>query len=150
MPAHDPSHTAGCGCSQEVIDGVQDFLYNYIDQDKVEALNSSHPGKQVIKPWDLRLDETAFVGSDADEQLIIRIQFTGLMKCTWLLSLFRSCELELKPTMLYSEIYLDQSWSSWIHAGSSQNSLLNISSCCWRRMRLILPTIVCQLAIRLR
>jgi hypothetical protein len=97
MPPHDPSHTAGCGCSQEVIDGVQDFLYSYIDTEKVEALNSIHPGKVVIKPWDARLDETVFVESDADEQLIIQIQFTGLMKCRQMLFTLYFCTADLYP-----------------------------------------------------
>lgn len=37
-------------------------------------------GSNVLKPWDARMDETRFIESDADDQLIITIPFTGNVK----------------------------------------------------------------------
>ncbi|KAK0544141.1 hypothetical protein OC846_005619, partial [Tilletia horrida] len=37
-------------------------------------------GARTIKPWDQRLDETAFLETDADDQTIIRVPFTGVVK----------------------------------------------------------------------
>jgi len=49
------------------------------------VLNSEHPASNAIKPWDKRLDDTEFVESDADDQLILRIPFTGSVKLRSLL-----------------------------------------------------------------
>jgi hypothetical protein len=57
----------------------------HIDRDNVVALNSIGEGKQVIKPWDERLDEQVYIESDADDQLIIRVPFTGSVKLRSLL-----------------------------------------------------------------
>ncbi|KZS99919.1 DUF1000-domain-containing protein [Laetiporus sulphureus 93-53] len=61
--------------------GVRDNLYAHIDRPNVVALNAD-PGKgpEVIKPWDQRLDEETFLESDADDQMIIRVPFTGSVK----------------------------------------------------------------------
>lgn len=37
--------------------GPSDNVYAHIDRENVVALNSTGEGKQVIKPWDERLDE---------------------------------------------------------------------------------------------
>ncbi|KAK0544130.1 hypothetical protein OC846_005607, partial [Tilletia horrida] len=37
-------------------------------------------GTRTIKPWDQRLDETAFLETDADDQTINRVPFTGVVK----------------------------------------------------------------------
>ena len=37
--------------------GPSDNVFGHIDRDNVIALNSIGEGKQVIKPWDERLDE---------------------------------------------------------------------------------------------
>ncbi|KAF8656824.1 hypothetical protein AX16_002372 [Volvariella volvacea WC 439] len=65
--------------------GPQDNLYPHIDRDNVVALNTVQPGGVVIKPWHERLEETRFIESDADDQVIIRIPFTGGVKLRSLL-----------------------------------------------------------------
>ncbi|KAF8501470.1 DUF1000-domain-containing protein [Russula emetica] len=65
--------------------GPSDNVFIHIDRDNVIALNSIGEGKQVIKPWDERLDERVYIESDADDQLIIRIPFTGSVKLRSLL-----------------------------------------------------------------
>ncbi|CAD6893125.1 unnamed protein product [Tilletia controversa] len=63
-------------------EGQQDFLYAKIDREGVTALNEKEPGMgaKTIKPWDRRQDETAYLETDADDQTIIRIPFTGVVK----------------------------------------------------------------------
>nr|BAF49174.1 hypothetical protein [Fomitopsis palustris] len=67
--------------------GPRDNLFTRIDRDNVIALNAQDPGKgpEVIKPWDQRLDEDKYLESDADDQLIIRVPFTGAVKLRALL-----------------------------------------------------------------
>jgi len=60
-------------------------VFAHIDRDNVIALNSTGEGKLVIKPWDERLDEQVYIESDADDQLIIRVPFTGSVKLRSLL-----------------------------------------------------------------
>jgi len=71
---HDHDH------DHEDAGGPQDNLFAHIDREHVVALNSVQLGSAVIKPWHERTDEQAFVESDADDQLIIRIPFTGSVK----------------------------------------------------------------------
>jgi hypothetical protein len=65
--------------------GPSDNVFGHIDRDNVIALNSIGEGKQIIKPWDERLDERVYIESDADDQLIIRVPFTGSVKLRSLL-----------------------------------------------------------------
>ncbi|CAG8520847.1 5440_t:CDS:2 [Diversispora eburnea] len=62
--------------------GTEESLYSRIDRDNVRCLNEKEPGsgKNVIKPWHERNDTTKYVESDADEQLIFFIPFTGSVK----------------------------------------------------------------------
>ncbi|CAG8591796.1 3269_t:CDS:2 [Paraglomus occultum] len=62
--------------------GAEESLFSQINQENVRCLNESEPGagKKVIKPWHERNDTTKYVESDADEQLIFFIPFTGSVK----------------------------------------------------------------------
>ena len=60
-------------------------LYRWVDLEHVRGLNERVPGssRTTLKPWPERLDcgeNAAFVESDADDQLIIHIPFTGEVK----------------------------------------------------------------------
>ncbi|KAL8292539.1 hypothetical protein RQP46_001151 [Phenoliferia psychrophenolica] len=78
-------HGASCGCDaddHQLLEGTLDFLFEKVDRDNTVALNAVEgmEGKVVIKPWDRRNDEVEFLESDADEQLILHIIFTGSIK----------------------------------------------------------------------
>ncbi|KAI9319097.1 galactose-binding domain-like protein [Dichotomocladium elegans] len=62
--------------------GDQFLLYSRIDRDNVRCLNEAERdmGKDVIKPWNERMDNVKFLESDADEQLIVFVPFTGSVK----------------------------------------------------------------------
>lgn len=74
---HDHDHTSDVG--------PQDNLYIYIDRSNVVALNTVQEGSTAIKPWHERLDETKSLESDADDQIIIRVPFTGSVRLRSLL-----------------------------------------------------------------
>ncbi|KAI9222286.1 PITH domain-containing protein [Blastocladiella britannica] len=62
--------------------GAEFSLWQYINLDHIRALNETRPGsaRDVFRPWDERLIEDRFIESDADEQLLIHIPFTGQVK----------------------------------------------------------------------
>eukprot|EP00051_Salpingoeca_urceolata_P015254 m.196911 g.196911 ORF g.196911 m.196911 type:complete len:217 (-) comp18337_c0_seq1:44-694(-) len=62
--------------------GEEQTLFAYIDTTKMRCFNESQIGavKNIIRPWDQRLDKSTWVESDADEQLIIFIPFTADIK----------------------------------------------------------------------
>lgn len=81
--SHHHQHSSGCGCTEEdhqIVEGIQDYLYDKIDKDNVIVLNAQQPGHIVIKPWAKVMDEVDYVESEADEQLIFQIPFTGSIK----------------------------------------------------------------------
>ncbi|XP_028162754.1 PITH domain-containing protein CG6153 isoform X2 [Ostrinia furnacalis] len=77
---HDGHHDHDHADSDEM--GIQYNLFEKIDKENLECLNESidGAGKTVFKPWDKRLDRTNFVESDADEELLFNIPFTGNVK----------------------------------------------------------------------
>ncbi|XP_064540512.1 PITH domain-containing protein GA19395 [Drosophila montana] len=88
MP-HGHSHGHGHGCSHEATDidnalemGIEYSLYTKIDLENTECLNEEDDGsgKTVFKPYEKRLDTSKFVQSDADEELLFNIPFTGNIK----------------------------------------------------------------------
>ena len=85
--SHHHHHDHGGHCNHDdtdhlQLDGTLDFLYKRTDKDNVVALNAaegSNAGK-VIRPWNERDTSQDFLESDADEQLILQIPFTGSVK----------------------------------------------------------------------
>ncbi|KAJ8488115.1 hypothetical protein ONZ45_g14073 [Pleurotus djamor] len=65
--------------------GPQDSLFGQIDRDNLVALNGNGNASDVIKPWHERLDETKFLRSEDDDQLIVRIPFLSGVKVRSLL-----------------------------------------------------------------
>eukprot|EP00294_Goniomonas_avonlea_P009671 CAMPEP_0114541650 /NCGR_PEP_ID=MMETSP0114-20121206/1416_1 /TAXON_ID=31324 /ORGANISM="Goniomonas sp, Strain m" /LENGTH=210 /DNA_ID=CAMNT_0001725897 /DNA_START=8 /DNA_END=640 /DNA_ORIENTATION=+ len=86
MAGHGHSHGPGaCEHEHKEIDGdgVDDrWLFDCIDVARVRSLNADpdHVAAHCIKPFDQRTDVTKYCYSDCDEQLIIVIPFTGLMR----------------------------------------------------------------------
>ncbi|CAL1715723.1 unnamed protein product [Somion occarium] len=97
--SHDHDHDHGI---PEAL-GPRDNLYSRIDRPNVVALNvESGHGPEVIKPWDQRLDESVYLESDADDQMIIRIPFTGAVKPRALLLKAGPSEYTPAKVALYS------------------------------------------------
>ncbi|KAF9024915.1 DUF1000-domain-containing protein [Hymenopellis radicata] len=71
--AHDHDH-------DDADTGPNDNLFMHIDRDNVVALNGEGDGRDVIKPWHERATEEKYLESDADDQLILRVPFTGSVK----------------------------------------------------------------------
>ncbi|ESO88283.1 hypothetical protein LOTGIDRAFT_204391 [Lottia gigantea] len=85
MSGHGHSHS----CEKEHDHGLPPeemaaaySLYTKIDTFNVECLNEAvdGSGKTVFKPWDQRLSKEKYVESDADEELLFNIPFTGNVK----------------------------------------------------------------------
>ena len=80
-----PGHQCSPGCDHGAAglvgeeSGVAYSLYQKIDMNQLTCLNeeTDGSGKTVFKPWETRLDREKFVLSDADEELLINIPFTG-------------------------------------------------------------------------
>lgn len=88
MP-HSHDHSHGGGCSHEATDdidpnemGIQYGLFSKIDLANLECLNETEDGsgRTVFRPYEHRLDFSKFVASDADEELLFNIPFTGNVK----------------------------------------------------------------------
>ncbi|KAG7218648.1 hypothetical protein INR49_019965 [Caranx melampygus] len=82
---HGHGHGHGCSCEGEhepAERGLEYGLYSRIDLEKLQCLNESRDGdgKLVFKPWDQRQERDKYVESDADEELLFNIPFTGCVK----------------------------------------------------------------------
>lgn len=86
--SHGHSHGGGgCRCAAEREEppeqrGLAYGLYLRIDLERLQCLNESREGsgRGVFKPWEERTDRSKFVESDADEELLFNIPFTGNVK----------------------------------------------------------------------
>ncbi|XP_036320734.1 PITH domain-containing protein GA19395-like [Rhagoletis pomonella] len=83
------SHNHGQCCGNEATDvdhafemGIEYSLYKKIDMDNLECLNEEceGSGKKVVKAYENRQNHTEFVTSDADEEMLFNIPFTGNIK----------------------------------------------------------------------
>ncbi|KAK7047999.1 PITH domain-containing protein [Favolaschia claudopus] len=89
-------------------EGPKDNLFSQIDIDNVVALNATGRGSTVIKPWHQRLDEEKSIESDADDQMIIRVPFTGSVKLrSLLLKAGPADQTPLKVVLFSNEESLD-------------------------------------------
>ncbi|XP_028453141.1 PITH domain-containing protein 1 isoform X2 [Perca flavescens] len=80
---HGQGHGCGCEAEHEPAErGLEYGLYRRIDLEKLQCLNESRDGdgKLVFKPWDQRNERDKYVDSDADEELLFNIPFTGSVK----------------------------------------------------------------------
>ncbi|KAL2073353.1 hypothetical protein VTL71DRAFT_10677 [Oculimacula yallundae] len=81
---HDHGHDhAGHDHSDDITPALQYSLYQHIKFDDITTLNEAeiNSGKAVVKKtWAERLDPDPELESDADEQLLIHIPFTGQIK----------------------------------------------------------------------
>ncbi|OMJ24693.1 PITH domain-containing protein, partial [Smittium culicis] len=61
---------------------LKDSLYSKIDIDNVVCLNEKDfgTGKLIFKPFNLRLDTSKFVESDCEEEILLHVPFTGMVK----------------------------------------------------------------------
>ena len=74
---HDHDH------SSDITPALQNHLYTQIDFAAIRTLNESQPGSGrsiTQKTWENRLDDAPELASDADEQLILHIPFTGQVR----------------------------------------------------------------------
>ncbi|CAB4062845.1 DHX16 [Lepeophtheirus salmonis] len=83
MAHHD--HSGGCNCAKDNIneDAAGQFnLYQKIDMEKLTTLNevTEDSGKSVFRSWEDRLKRDQFVESDADEELLFNVPFSGIVK----------------------------------------------------------------------
>ncbi|XP_053553112.1 PITH domain-containing protein 1-like [Bombina bombina] len=84
--SHGHSHGGGCSCGAEHTEsperGIEYGLYQKIDMDKLQCLNENQEGsgRTVFRAWEERCDRSLFVESDADEELLFNITFTGNVK----------------------------------------------------------------------
>ncbi|VDP71775.1 unnamed protein product [Echinostoma caproni] len=79
----DHSHGGHCCHSLDISEPASAFsLYQFVDLVHLECLNEAVPGtgKSVFKPYEDRKDSSKFVESDADEELLFNIPFTGNVK----------------------------------------------------------------------
>ena len=62
--------------------GVEYSLYSKIDKENLQCLNEVREGsgKLIFKQWEDRLNFVEYVESDADEELLFNIPFTGNIK----------------------------------------------------------------------
>ncbi|CAO3599888.1 unnamed protein product [Absidia cylindrospora] len=77
-------HDEHCDHDHDDLPGAGDqfSLYPRIHLDNVRCLNETRPDSatSIIRPWHDRMANTEYLESDADEQLLIFVPFTGSVK----------------------------------------------------------------------
>ncbi|PWN52384.1 DUF1000-domain-containing protein [Violaceomyces palustris] len=119
---HSCGHNHGEGDDDDHVEpgqGQQDLLYSLIDKQGVTCLNESSPDMAlaILKPFDQRKDETTYLESDCDDQLILRIPFTSSVKIRSLL--FKSGPPDQTPDQLHLYVNLDHQPLDFDSAASS-------------------------------
>jgi len=79
---HDHSHGHD-DHSHDLTPALQSLLYQQIDFEGINTLNEAQPktGNAIVKKtWAERLDDTPELQSDADEQILMHVPFTGQVK----------------------------------------------------------------------
>ncbi|KAL8706395.1 MAG: hypothetical protein Q9201_000541 [Fulgogasparrea decipioides] len=97
----DNHHSHGHEHSDEIEPALQTLLWKQIDFESIRTLNESEPdqgAKIVEKTWPMRLDPEPMLESDADEQLLMFVPFTGVVKLHAIL--LRSSEDSAAPKTL--------------------------------------------------
>uniref|UniRef100_A0A182JD90 PITH domain-containing protein n=1 Tax=Anopheles atroparvus TaxID=41427 RepID=A0A182JD90_ANOAO len=107
MP-HGHSHGGSCehealGIENELEIGIQYSLYEKIDMYNLECLNEEveGSGKTVFKSYNERLNHDKFVTSDADEELLFNIPFTGNIKLKGIIMIGADDETHPKKMRLF-------------------------------------------------
>jgi hypothetical protein len=83
---HHHHHHGGADAhdhSDDITPALQNSLYGRIDFDRLVTLNEAERGSGAAvarKDWTARLDQTPELASDADEQLLMHVPFTGQVK----------------------------------------------------------------------
>jgi len=100
-------------------------LFGVIDRNNVHGLNLTVPedAKEIIKPWDEREDNSKYLDSSVDDQLIIHVPFMQNVR-------IRSVLLKLgrgSTTPRHLRIYANHSTIVDFAEAESANSHLNIS-----------------------
>ncbi|CAH2066693.1 unnamed protein product, partial [Iphiclides podalirius] len=108
---HDHDHSN----AEEI--GVQYNLFEKIDKENLQCLNESvdGSGKTVFKPWERRLDFSQYVESDADEELLFNIPFTGNVKLKGIIIVSEDSDthpsklrlFKNKPNMSFDDVSLE-------------------------------------------
>ncbi|KAL8787011.1 MAG: hypothetical protein Q9213_002447 [Squamulea squamosa] len=79
----DDEHGHGHDHSDEVEPALQTLIWKQIDFESIRTLNESETdagAKVVEKTWPQRLNSEPVLESDADEQLLMFVPFTGVLK----------------------------------------------------------------------
>lgn len=94
---HDHSHEPPLETS------ASQSLFPYIYHDHIHSLNESHPdsARAVFRSWDKRLQVDPHLESDADEQLLIHVPFTAVLRLHSLLIRSTSDDFAPKTIKLF-------------------------------------------------
>jgi len=87
-----------------------------------------HTALHAIKPYDQRFDTTKWLESDADEQLIIKIPFTGSVK----LKVFNKSHL---GSFILAALYFKRKTTCVSYTGTFFGAKLSLSTVFSRRVR---------------